>query len=515
VRRRTFAKLIGATGLVAVLVTSLVVTSFAKSSTPTGVGPIVTVSGASPFAGCNIGSIGDDGLPGTNYASAEVEPRVAVNPANPSNMIGVWQQDRWSNGGAHGLVAAYTTDGGKTWTQSSQQPTFSECAGGTAANGGDFERASDPWITFSNDGAAFMISLSATFNTSFQPDSAILVSKSTDGGKTWGPPVTLRRDSGRESGFFFFNDKESITADPVNSQFVYAVWDRQSSPTPKSNSSIIGVEHAKTFHQPVWFARSIDEGQTWQPASIIFEPGQFSFTIGSQIVVLPDGTLLDVFDTGDIGSTGKNVTFTEEVIRSTDHGQTWSKKPVVIGADEDIGVSDPFTGAPLRTGAGLPDVAVDRSNGAVYVVWEDARFSGLQREGIAFSKSTDGGLTWSTPQRVNQVPSTQAFTPSIMVASDGTVAVTYYDLRNATSSDLNVLATDYWIVRSHDGGATFSEDHIAGSFNELTAPNAGGFFLGDYEGLGPVGASFLPFFVQAQPAATTGPTDTFATTVSP
>ncbi|PWT71009.1 MAG: hypothetical protein C5B60_11470, partial [Chloroflexi bacterium] len=186
---------------------------------------------------------------------------------------------------------------------------------------------------------------------------------------------------------------------------------------------------------------------------------------------------------------------------------------VVIGADEDIGVNDPFTGAFLRTGSGLPDVAVDRSSGAVYVVWEDARFSGLQREGIAFAKSTDGGLTWSTPQQVNQVPSTQAFTPSVMVASDGTVAVTYYDLRNATNSNLNFLATDYWIVRSHDGGSTFTESHAAGSFNELAAPNAGGFFLGDYEGLGPVGTSFLPFFVQAVPGTTADPTNVFATTV--
>jgi hypothetical protein len=485
------------------------VTSFAKPATPPGP---VQVSGADPFASCTIGNIGDDGLPGTIYPDAEVEPRVAVNPAYPSNMIGVWQQDRWSNGGARGLLAAYTTNGGKTWTQSPSQPHFSECAGGTVTNGGDFERASDPWISFGTDGTAYMISLSATFNTSLQPDSAILVSKSTDGGKTWSEPVTLRRDSGRESGFFFFNDKETITADPVNSQFVYATWDKQASPTPTSNSSIIGTEHARTFHQPVWFARSTDGGQTWQPASIIFDPGQYSFTLGNQIVVLPDGTLLDVFDSGNISPSGK-ASFAEEVIRSTDHGQTWSKKAVVVGADEDIGVFDPFTGAPLRTGSGLPDIAVDRSSGAVYVVWEDARFSGLQREGIAFAKSTDGGLTWSTPQQVNQVPSTQAFTPSVMVTSDGTVAVTYYDLRNATSSDLSNLATDYWIVQSHDGGATFSESHIAGSFNELAAPNAGGFFLGDYEGLGPVGTSFLPFFVQAVPGTAADPTNVFATTV--
>ena len=40
-----------------------------------------------------------------NYLNSEVEPQVAVDPTNPSHLVGAWQQDRWSNGGAHGLVA--------------------------------------------------------------------------------------------------------------------------------------------------------------------------------------------------------------------------------------------------------------------------------------------------------------------------------------------------------------------------------------------------------------------------
>jgi Neuraminidase (sialidase) len=60
------------------------------------------------------------------------------------------------------------------------------------------------------------------------------------------------------------------------------------------------------------------------------------------------------------------------------------------------------------------------------VVWEDSRFSGTHND-IALSKSTDGGLTWSAPQKVNQTPSpVEAFTPMVDVLPDGTVAVTYY-----------------------------------------------------------------------------------------
>jgi hypothetical protein len=45
-----------------------------------------------------------------------------------------------------------------------------------------------------------------------------------------------------------------------------------------------------------------------------------------------------------------------------------------------------------------------------------------------------------------------------------------------------------------------------------TAPNAGGYFTGDYEGLTTTGTTFDPFFVMAQPIATLGPTDPFANT---
>src|SRR2546425_5356174 len=103
------------------------------------VSPLVLVSGPSPYATCTIGG------PGTNYVNAEVEPYVAVNPTNHSNIIGVWQQDRWNNGGAHGLVAGSSTDGGLTWSETPLP--FSACA-----NGLGYERASDPWVSIGPDG---------------------------------------------------------------------------------------------------------------------------------------------------------------------------------------------------------------------------------------------------------------------------------------------------------------------------------------------------------------------------
>ena len=150
------------------------------------VGPLVLASGPSPFAACTIGGTPDS----VNYVNSEVEPSGRVNPTNSNNRIGVYQQDRWNDGGAHGRVAAVTHNGGLTWTHT--WAAFSLCSGGTVANGGDFERATDPLGHFSPNGAAYQISVS--FNA-LNPDNAVLVSKSTNGGDT----LERRRDAHPES----------------------------------------------------------------------------------------------------------------------------------------------------------------------------------------------------------------------------------------------------------------------------------------------------------------------------
>ena len=187
--------------------------TFTPATATDAVRPLTVVSGPSPFTpGCN-----GVAQTGTNYPNAEVEPWVAINPTDPSNIIGAWQQDRWSNGGANGLVTGVSKNGGRTWTRTA--PHFTRCSGGNRANGGNYQRASDPWVDFSPDGTAHQISLS--FNDS-NTLNAILVSRSTDGGDTWSEPITLIRDTASNLS----NDKEAITADPLDSNFVYAVWDR-------------------------------------------------------------------------------------------------------------------------------------------------------------------------------------------------------------------------------------------------------------------------------------------------
>jgi hypothetical protein len=459
----------------------------------------VDVSGLSPFASCTVGG------PGTNFVNSEVEPFVAVNPVNPNNIVGVFQQDRWSNGGAHGLVTSTSHDGGATWAESWAH--FSTCSGGTAANGGNYDRASDPWVTFAPNGDVYQISLSASADVTV---SAVLVSKSVDGGDTWSEPTTLARNV---SAFGFgpgFNDKESITADPGVANNVYAVWDR--SRFPSDRAGLTAQMNAASIRGDIIFSRTTDGGQTWETPRDILGLNQNEFTSGNQIAVLPDGTLVDVFE--DLNGSGRQPSpnqFHQSIIRSTDKGVTWSKV-IDISTDSSIAVRDPDTGAGIRAGAGLPDIAVG-PNGTLYVVWSDGRFSGFAHDDVALSRSTDGGLHWSSPIKVNASPSgVAAFTPSVDVSSNGTVAVTYYDFRNNTP-DTATLPTDAFAVFSHDGGATFGDEVrlTPQSFDLDLAPRAGGLFLGDYLGLSHAGTTFVPFFTQT--VSSGNPTDIFASFV--
>ena len=207
----------------------------------------------------------------------------------------------------------------------------------------------------------------------------------------------------------------------------------------------------------------------------------------------PKDVLIDYFTDDDTG----NLAY----ITSSDHGSTWSGIGVVAN-QQDIGVFDPRNGNLVRTGAGLAQVTIDPKNGNLYAVWEDARFNGGSYEAIAFSESTNGGSTWSSPIQVNQSPSgVQAFTPTVTVNSKGVVGVTYYDFRNYKSGDTTV-PTDLWIVTCSSActkGTSWTEKHVAGSFNIENAPNtdSGCCFLGDYESMTSVGQQFDPFFVAA------------------
>ena len=131
--------------LVAAAAITLVTAAFAPAA---GAAPLtvtapqnISIVPTSPFPpGC--GGPTEANVPGRNfnYENAEIEPWLAISPTNPNDVAGFWQQDRWSDGGAHGLVAAVSHNGGTTFAYS--WPHFSICAGGTPANHGSTSASS-------------------------------------------------------------------------------------------------------------------------------------------------------------------------------------------------------------------------------------------------------------------------------------------------------------------------------------------------------------------------------------
>src|SRR5438045_391054 len=134
-----------------------------------------------------------------------------------------------------------------------------------------------------------------------------------------------------------------------------------------------------------------DGGATWSRPRDMLAQNQNVATIGNQIAVPPDGSLVDVFlFWKGLGAPNASL---EGVMCSTDGGATWSK-PIVITDNTVTPVVDPDTGTPQRSGSdvggGLPDIAVDPRNGTVYAVFEDNRSSGGVHNDIALTKPTDG-----------------------------------------------------------------------------------------------------------------------------
>jgi photosystem II stability/assembly factor-like uncharacterized protein len=148
------------------------------------------------------------------------------------------------------------------------------------------------------------------------------------------------------------------------------------------------------------------------------------------------------------------------VSRSFDKGDSWETHYVIQDDDPSVFHDKEW----IAVG---PD-------GSVYVAWARFRFGkggpfGYLESPIVISKSTDQGVTWSTPQVISAGPYAQFATP--VVASDGTVYVSY-ELWN---NPVGVAGGRAFIAKSTDGGATWT-NHFVALINDLRSPLPGSAF---------------------------------------
>ena len=423
----------------------------------------------------------------------QVEPDIAVNPVSPGNLVGVFQQGRFANGGSVDPGWAASFDGGKTWPYKGNAPglTVAVTPRPTAGPGAPFARASDPVVEFDRKHKNVFLNTIAVSDPGCAVfcDTADVVNISGNGGKTFGPPVVVHEDDSVPGVTpVVFNDKNWIVTDntPTSPHYgrTYAAWDQVRCVD----------EGCNVFSsQPVLVSYSDDGGKTWQgPVQATDEqPGSAHGEVGVQPVVLPNGDVVIVYADAQAGA----FTFfgSYKAIRSTDGGKTWSS-PRTIDA------TDPFLeeSASLRA-PNVPSATADGST--IFVAFADQRF-GPGRNDILLTSSTDEGQTWSPS--LNATPAEiglDHFNPDI-AAVGGVVHLTY---RTRAPGNLNASPRVDAVYRALNGAGVTTAGPV-----QLSAPSDASVaafttvagiplkFFGDYAGIAATSTAAYPIWDKAQ-----------------
>jgi hypothetical protein len=289
----------------------------------------------------------------------------------------------------------YSNDGGTTWCCSSSDPAHlgTLIPGVTRLTGGPYDAGGDPAVAFDSRGHVFYAGLG--FNRT-SPPNTVAVNKGTFDGAghlSWGAPVFINPTTSPST----LNDKEWIAVDShAASPFrdrVYVTWTR----------FIFNAHNGAYVQSPIFFVSSTDGGATFSSPKAISR--NVLYGQGSRPVVGPDGSLY-VFWDGATRLASLNSTY---VVKSTDGGATFSKPTAISRLTDSALLKDTvFRNNSFPAAAAAP-------NGDLYATWTTE----LQNAGTpnyagdtscapwlgastatchsaaVYSKSTDGGSTWS------------------------------------------------------------------------------------------------------------------------
>lgn len=177
--------------------------------------------------------------------------------------------------------------------------------------------------------------------------------------------------------------------------------------------------------------------------------------------------------------------------RSLDGGITWLDNDIFVTAQPG-GWEISIPG--LYRCNGMPVTLCDLSNGpnrgTIYINYAD-QSNGPDDTDIWLVKSTDGGNTWSQPKRVNDDPpgKHQFFTWMSIDQSNGSLYFVFYDRRNHSGN-----ATDVYMAVSHDGGNSFQNFKVS----ESPFTPSGGQFFGDYNNIASVNNIVRPIWTRRE-----------------
>jgi hypothetical protein len=376
----------------------------------------------------------------TSQHATEVEPDTL---AAGGTVVAAFQVGRFFNGGATDIGFVRSGDGGATWGLPDFVPGMTFSAGAASP----FERVSDPSVAYDAAHGTWLISAVPLLPNLVVP--TVLVSRSTDDGRTFGLPVSIPSPVSNSINL----DKSWTVCDNVSSRF--------------RGHCYMEVDNFGDGDR-VLMSTSIDGGLTW---STPIQTAGHDKGLGGQPVVQPSGRVIVPFESlnGQI-----------ESFFSDDGGSSWTRGSKVANI-----AFHPAAGG-LRTSP-LPSAEV-AADGTAYVAWEDCRFrKGCTSNDIVFTKSSDG-VTWSAPARVpidDVTSGVDHFIPGLAVdpATAGTtthLALTYYFYPTANCGGACRLEVGY--ISSPDGGAHWgAPTTLAGpmSLSEI-AQTSQGPMVGDY-----------------------------------
>lgn len=394
------------------------------------------------------------------YSNLNSFHRTEVEPDTYSfgnTVMGTFQVGRFQDGGASNIGWVVSTDGGIAWTSGFLPNTTV-----VAQPPGPWDRATDPSVAYDAAHGVWMVNILAMTGTTGR---AILVSRSTDSGLTFGSPVT----AAATNGFF---DKNWITCDNTpNSPFYgtcYTEWD--------------DVNGGNQVH----VSRSTDGGLTWAPSAM-----PAAAVVGGQPVVQPNGTVVMPIDNG---SESAVISFVSQ------NGGVSFQGPFSVSS-----IVSHLVAGNLRIHE-LPSAEVD-ANGTVYTVWNDCRFrAGCASNDIVMSTSTNG-QTWTPVVRIPIDPASSTvdhFLPGIGV-EPGTGGATahlgllyyYYPVASCTTATCQLTVG---FIESFDGGASWTSPvQVFGGMRTPWLPlTTQGYMVGDYMSTSFVGGLAYPVFMIAR-----------------